>query len=111
MDRRRQSRAAASGNVRIVVDGETSWCAIRNLSSSGCMVEAATCPSRVGSDVELVLLPNYRVTGQVAWQLGESTGIFFPQPIPEFLVRHFALDDWLLRSEWSAHAATSSRKG
>ena len=39
--------------------------------------------------------------GEVAWQLGESIGIFFLEPISQRVVRHYAMDDWMLRSDWS----------
>ncbi len=104
MDKRREVRKLAAGDVRIAVGGVWCPCAIRNLSSSGCMVEATRLSVAVGATIELVLAPDCVVSGEIAWQLGESIGIFFPEPIPEHLVRHYALDDWMLRGDWSAHS-------
>ena len=75
---------------------------MRNLSLSGCMIECRDLIADVGTPVEVVLLPGYIAQGEVAWQLGESIGIFFLEPISVGVVRHFALDDWMLRSDWSA---------
>jgi hypothetical protein len=66
------------------------------------MIECRDLIADVGTPVEVVLLPGYIAQGEVAWQLGESIGIFFLEPISMGVVRHFALDDWMLRSDWSA---------
>lgn len=101
MDRRSEPRSGTLDDVRITIDGVGLRCAMRNLSPSGCMVECHDIVARVGSPVELVLLPGYVAEGEVAWQLGESLGIFFAEPIGPGVVRHYALDDWMLRGDWS----------
>ena len=101
MDRRSEPRSGTLDDVRITIDGVGLRCAMRNLSPSGCMVECHDVVARVGSPVELVLLPGYVAEGEVAWQLGESLGIFFAEPISRGVVRHYALDDWMLRGDWS----------
>ncbi|MEX0342360.1 MAG: PilZ domain-containing protein [Erythrobacter sp.] len=100
-ERRSEGRKPTQYNVRITVAGVGLYCSIRNLSLSGCMVECRDLLAKVGSPVELALLPGYVVQGQVAWQVGESLGIFFLKPISAQVVRHYALDDWMLRSDWS----------
>ncbi|WP_370191001.1 PilZ domain-containing protein [Qipengyuania sp.] len=101
MDRRSEPRSGTLDDVRIMIDGVGLRCAMRNLSPSGCMVECHDIVARVGSPVELILLPGYVAEGEVAWQLGESLGIFFAEPISPGVVRHYALDDWMLRGDWS----------
>lgn len=101
MDRRSEPRSGTLDDVRITIDGVGLRCAMRNLSPSGCMVECHDIVARVGSPVELVLLPGYVAEGEVAWQLGESLGIFFAEPISPGVMRHYALDDWMLRGDWS----------
>jgi integral membrane sensor domain MASE1 len=102
MDRRNEQRSQTQDNLRITIGGTGLRCAMRNLSPSGCMVECRDLIADVGTPVEVVLLPGYIAQGEVAWQLGESIGIFFLEPISMGVVRHFALDDWMLRSDWSA---------
>lgn len=100
-DRRHEERRLAQDEVRITVAGIGLRCAMRNLSTSGCMVECRDLIANVGSPVELMLMPGFAARGEVAWQLGESLGIFFAEPISPNIVRHYALDDWMLRSDWS----------
>ncbi|MBL4719303.1 MAG: PilZ domain-containing protein [Erythrobacter sp.] len=102
MDRRDEQRSQTQDNLRITIGGTGLRCAMRNLSPSGCMIECRDLIADVGTPVEVVLLPGYVAQGEVAWQLGESIGIFFLEPISMGVVRHFALDDWMLRSDWSA---------
>ena len=102
MDRRDEQRSQTQDNLRITIGGTGLRCAMRNLSPSGCMIECRDLIADVGTPVEVVLLPGYIAQGEVAWQLGESIGIFFLEPISMGVVRHFALDDWMLRSDWSA---------
>jgi integral membrane sensor domain MASE1 len=102
MDRRNEQRSQTQDNLRITIGGTGLRCAMRNLSPSGCMVECRDLIADVGTPVEVVLLPGYIAQGEVAWQLGESIGIFFLEPVSMGVVRHFALDDWMLRSDWSA---------
>lgn len=101
MDRRSEPRSGTMDDVRITIDGAGMRCAMRNLSPSGCMVECRDIVARIGSPVELALLPGYVAQGEVSWQLGESIGIFFPEPISAGIVRHYALEDWMLRGDWS----------
>ncbi|MEG9269363.1 PilZ domain-containing protein [Qipengyuania sp. Mu-71] len=102
MDRRDEQRSQTQDNLRVTIGGTGLRCAMRNLSPSGCMIECRDLIADVGTPVEVVLLPGYVAQGEVAWQLGESIGIFFLEPISMGVVRHFALDDWMLRSDWSA---------
>ena len=102
MDRRDEQRSQTQDNLRVTIGGTGLRCAMRNLSPSGCMIECRDLIADVGTPVEVVLLPGYIAQGEVAWQLGESIGIFFLEPISMGVVRHFALDDWMLRSDWSA---------
>ena len=102
MDRRDEQRSQTQDNLRVTIGGTGLRCAMRNLSPSGCMIECRDLIADVGTPVEVVLLPGYIAQGEVAWQLGESIGIFFLEPISVGVVRHFALDDWMLRSDWSA---------
>jgi hypothetical protein len=102
MDRRDEQRSQTQDNLRVTIGGTGLRCAMRNLSPSGCMIECRDLIADVGTPVEVVLLPGYVAQGEVAWQLGESIGIFFLEPISVGVVRHFALDDWMLRSDWSA---------
>ncbi|MEH6722690.1 MAG: PilZ domain-containing protein [Qipengyuania sp.] len=102
MDRRNEQRSQTQDNLRVTIGGTGLRCAMRNLSPSGCMIECRDLIADVGTPVEVVLLPGYIAQGEVAWQLGESIGIFFLEPISMGVVRHFALDDWMLGSDWSA---------
>ena len=102
MDRRDEQRSQTQDNLRVTIGGTGLRYAMRNLSPSGCMIECRVLIADVGTPVEVVLLPGYIAQGEVAWQLGESIGIFFLEPISVGVVRHFALDDWMLRSDWSA---------
>ena len=101
MERRSERRSLALDDLRITIGGHGLRCAMRNLSPSGCMVECQDIVAEVGTPVEVVLLPGQVAAGEVAWQLGESIGIFFLEPISMGVVRHFALDDWMLRNDWS----------
>lgn len=103
-ERRREGRSPTQDSIRISVAGTGLRCAMRNLSPSGCMIECRDLVADVGTPVEVALLPGYVAQGEVAWQLGESIGVFFLEPIHPHVVRHFALDDWMLRSDWSASA-------
>lgn len=110
MERRSEPRSGTLDDVRVTIDGIGLRCAMRNLSLSGCMVECRDLVARVGSPVEIVLLPGQVASGTVAWQLGESIGIAFTEPVSPQLVRHYALDDWLLRSDWSLASRTPDRR-
>ena len=101
MERRSEPRNRTLDEVRITLDGVGLRCAMRNLSPSGCMVECHDIVAGVGTPVEIALLPGYVARGEVAWQLGESIGIFFLEPVSPGVVRHYALDDWMLRNDWS----------
>ena len=102
MDRRREGRRPTQQDVRLTVAGHGLRATMRNLSLSGCMVECRDIDASVGTPVEIVLLPGYVASGEIAWQLGDSFGIFFHEPVGAAVVRDFALDDWLLRGDWSA---------
>lgn len=101
MERRSEPRNRTLDDVRITLGGAGLRCAMRNLSPSGCMVECRDIVAGIGTPVEIALLPGYVAQGEVAWQLGESIGIFFLEPISPGVVRHYALDDWMLRNDWS----------
>ncbi len=101
MERRGEDRSGTLDDLRITIGGHGLRCAMRNLSPSGCMVECQDIVAEVGTRVEVVLLPGQVAAGEVAWQLGESIGIFFLEPISQRVVRHYAMDDWMLRSDWS----------
>lgn len=101
MERRSEVRNRTLDDVRITLGGVGLRCAMRNLSPSGCMVECHDIIAGIGTPVEIALLPGYVAQGEVAWQLGESIGIFFLEPISPGVVRHYALDDWMLRNDWS----------
>ena len=101
VDRRREGRTLTQEFVGITIADIGLRCAMRNLSPSGCMVECPDLTPRIGAPVELALLPEYIAQGQVAWQLGESIGIFFLEPIDAHVVRHYASDQWLPRGDWS----------
>ena len=96
-ERRDAERLAARGNIRLEMGGISYLAVIRNLSQTGCMVEAAGLPESVGLRCEVPLMPGYKASGRIAWQLGEAIGISFMMPIPEGLVRDYALDDWTMR--------------
>ena len=101
-ERRNKGRRPTMDSIRITV-GETGMrCAVRNLSSSGCMVECTELVAEVGTPVKVALLPGHEAKGEVAWQLGHSIGIFFLEPVSPHVVRLFALDDWVLRGDWAA---------
>lgn len=101
-ERRREQRRSTQDTIRVNVAGTGLRCLMRNLSPSGCMIECRDLVADVGAPVEVVLLPGHVALGEVAWQLGESIGVFFLEPIAPSLVRHFALDDWALRGDWAA---------
>ena len=101
MERRSERRSLALDDLRITIGGVGLRCSMRNLSPSGCMVECHDIVAEVGTPAEVALLPGHVALGEVAWQLGESIGIFFLEPISMGVVRHFALDDWMLRNDWT----------
>lgn len=101
MNRRNERRCGTQDKVHITIDGNGHRCSMRNLSPSGCQLECREIVAERGARVELALLPGLVVHGEVAWQLGESIGIVFPEPLSTGVVRHYALDDWLLRGDWS----------
>ncbi len=101
VDRRREGRTLTQEFVRITIADIGLRCAMRNLSPSGCMVECTNLTPRIGAPVELTLLPEYIAQGQVAWQLGESIGIFFLEPVDAHVIRHYASDHWSPRGDWS----------
>ena len=101
-DRRSENRNLTQTSVNITVDGVGLRCSMRNLSPSGCMIECLDIVADIGKPVTITLLPGYVAQGQVAWQLGQSIGVFFLEPVPQHVVRHYALDDWMLRGDWSA---------
>jgi hypothetical protein len=101
-ERRREGRSSTQETVRVSVAGNGLRCLMRNLSPSGCMIECRDLVADLGAPVEVVLMPGCIAAGEVAWQLGESIGIFFIEPVSPAIVRHFALDDWALRGDWSA---------
>lgn len=88
--------------VDVFIAGAGTRCAMVNLSPSGCLIESRHLSAEIGTPVEIMFMPGYTATGEIAWQLGESIGVFFVHPIHPNIVRHFGLDDWMLRSDWSA---------
>ena len=81
MERRSERRSLALDDLRITIGGVGLRCSMRNLSPSGCMVECHDIVAEVGTPAEVALLPGHVALGEVAWQLGESIGIFFLEPI------------------------------
>lgn len=110
-ERRREGRSPTQESMRVTIAGTGLRCTMRNLSLSGCMIECRELVAQVGAPVEVVLLPGFVAQGEVAWQLGESLGVFFLEPIPLYIVQHFALDDWMLRSDWSAATREIGEEG
>ncbi|WP_341713333.1 hypothetical protein, partial [Erythrobacter sp.] len=55
----------------------------------------------MGTLVEIEIVQDLTLRGEISWQMGESVGVFFLEPIPLAVVRHFALDDWMLKADWS----------
>lgn len=109
MDRRKEDRSLTRETIHATIAGTDTICAMRNLSQSGCMIEGDALPGEIGSAVTIQLLTDLAVCGEVAWQLGESMGIFFLEPIPLSVVRGFALDDWPLRSDWNVPGPPTSQ--
>lgn len=108
MDRRKETRSPTRETVRATIAGADTVCTMRNLSQSGCMIEGETLPGEIGAAVTIHLMIDLAVSGEVAWQLGESMGVFFLQPIPLSVVRSFALDDWPLRADWNVPSPSTS---
>ncbi len=73
-------------------------CTIANLSSGACLIECPGLLASIGAPVHLTLAEGPAIPGTIAWQMGQSTGICFLQPVGDDLVRRYALDDWPLRS-------------
>ena len=109
-ERRREGRSSTQADINVTLSGQGLRCAMRNLSPSGCMIECRDLVADVGTPVEVALLPGYVAQGEVAWQLGESIGVFFLEPVHPHVVRHYALDDWMLRADWSAGNVENDRK-
>ena len=85
-------------SVRIALGAYQLFGTMRNLSQQGCMVESPNADVEVGDGCDVFLAHDYSVSGRIAWQLGEALGISFVHPVPESLVREFALDDWPQRA-------------
>ena len=109
MDRRKEDRSRTRETVRATIAGVDTLCIMRNLSQSGCMIEGGALPGDIGAPVTVQLTADLAVSGEVAWQVGESMGVFFLQPIPLSVVRGFALDDWSLRSDWNVPSPPTSQ--
>ncbi|MFA6031513.1 MAG: PilZ domain-containing protein [Myxococcota bacterium] len=101
MERRRKQRSSTRMTVIVTVAGASLPCEMRNLSQSGCLIACDPVLAEVGAPVAISLMRGLAVTGEVAWQMGESVGVFFREPIPLAVVRHYALDDWMLKADWS----------
>ena len=101
MDRRKEHRSATSRTVGAKFGAVQLSCTMRNLSQSGCLLECNLPTGEVGMQVTITLEDGLNVPGEVAWQLGTSTGIFFLAPIALDVVQRFALDDWPLRADWT----------
>ncbi|MDG5751881.1 PilZ domain-containing protein [Qipengyuania sp. XHP0211] len=109
MDRRKKDRSQTREAIRATIAGTDTVCTMRNLSQSGCMIEGDALPGNVGAPVTIQLTADLVVSGEVAWQLGQSMGVFFFRPIPLSTVRSFALDDWPLRSDWNVPSPSTSQ--
>ncbi|QKG70676.1 PilZ domain-containing protein [Erythrobacter mangrovi] len=101
MERRKEQRRNTSLAVIARVGGIETPCEMRNLSQSGCMMACTRILAEVGSPIEIELARGLVVPGEVSWQMGESVGVFFLEPIPMAVVSHFALDDWMFKADWS----------
>jgi hypothetical protein len=101
MERRKNPRSATRATVAVTVGGATASCEMRNLAQSGCMIACDRMLADVGMPVTIALTRGLTVQGEIAWQMGESVGVFFLEPIPLAVVREFALDDWMLKADWS----------
>ncbi|MDG5747827.1 PilZ domain-containing protein [Qipengyuania sp. XHP0207] len=101
MDRRKEFRIVTREDVRATIAGVDGQFRLRNLSQSGCLIEGSSIPADIGIPIKIVLSADLSVDGQIAWQLGDSMGIFFDSPIALEVVRSFALDDWPTRTDWN----------
>lgn len=101
MERRKEPRRNASLAVIARVGGISIPCELRNLSQSGCMITCSRILAQMGTLVEIEIVQDLTLRGEISWQMGESVGVFFLEPIPLAVVRHFALDDWMLKADWS----------
>ncbi len=97
MDRRADRRRRTRDEVPIAIGASLLRCTIRNLSPTGCLVECRGLPAEIGAPVLLTLMDDLHVMGEIAWQMGDSSGIRFHRPIAASVVRWYALDDWPLR--------------
>ncbi|QZD91023.1 PilZ domain-containing protein [Qipengyuania aurantiaca] len=98
IERRIAERSSTRESVRIALGAYQLFGTMRNLSQQGCMVESPNAEVEVGDRCDVFLAPDYSVGGRIAWQLGDALGISFVHPVPESLVREFALDDWPQRA-------------
>ncbi|MEZ5680695.1 MAG: PilZ domain-containing protein [Erythrobacter sp.] len=98
MERRQESRKTTQDTVRVNLGGRSLRCRMLNLSASGCMIECDDAITEVGAHFEVLLGPGVMAQGRVAWQLGESVGVLFHAPIPETIVREYAIEGWPLDS-------------
>ena len=97
MDRRDEPRHRTRDDIPLAVGGRMLRCTVKNLSARGCLVESPGLIAEVGDPVQVTLMDEVLVTGEIAWQMGASTGIRFHQPVADAVVRWYALDDWPLR--------------
>ena len=65
-ERRDNERHATRGNIHLDLGGISYLTIMRNLSQTGCMVEAAGLPASVGMRCEIALMPGYRASGRIA---------------------------------------------
>ena len=95
--RRTEERTDTRASVRFDIGGVLRFGTVRNLSRGGCMIESSQIDSEVGTRCAVRLGPSRIVNGRVAWMLGQAMGVTFDLPIPDALVRRYALDDWPCR--------------
>lgn len=110
MERRRETRRTTQDTVRVNVGGRSLRCRMRNLSRSGCMIECAGHLAEVGAPFDVILGPGLIAEGEVAWQLGDSIGVYFSNPIPTSVVREYAIEGWPMDGGGQDHDGTPETK-
>lgn len=64
-----------------------------NLSSGGCMIEAATVEAGEGDAVEISLNSKIKVPGHIVWRVDKNVGVKFEIPLHQKVVHHFGYRD------------------
>ena len=70
-------------------DGRSEPVQLYNLSSGGCMVEAAPDGLAVGMNTKVVLDNTIELSGRVAWHIGRNVGIQFDVPLHAAVINKF----------------------